>query len=39
MLKQINIRGGGKYSQLNKRKVKSALRYSHFTFHLLEFDN
>lgn len=39
MLKQINIRRGGKYSQLNKRKVKNALHYSRFTFHLLEFDN
>lgn len=39
MLKQINIRRGGKYSQLNKRKVKNVLYYSRFTFHFLEFDN
>lgn len=39
MLKQINIRGGGKYSRLNKRKVKNVLYYSRFTFYFLEFDN
>ena len=33
MLKQINIRRGGKYSQLNKRKVKNALYYLRFTIH------